>query len=113
MCPLHAAAPGLRQGDRGPQGLDTEVVAIGTDDPDATKALKANADGIKFPMPLLADPKLDVFKAYHAFDDFEGKPLHGTFLIDARATSASSGSPPTRSSTSISSRPRPRGSTGS
>jgi alkyl hydroperoxide reductase subunit AhpC len=34
-------------------------------------------------MPLLADPKLDVFKAYRAFDDFEGQPLHGTFLIDA------------------------------
>ena len=33
-------------------------------------------------MPLLPDPKRDVFKRYHAFDDFEDQPLHGTFLID-------------------------------
>jgi hypothetical protein len=25
---------------------------------------------------------MEVFRAYRAFDDFEGKPLHGTFLID-------------------------------
>jgi peroxiredoxin len=61
----------------------TEVVAVGTDDAEATRALKANADGVKFPMPLLADPGLSAFKAYRAFDDFEGRPLHGTFLIDA------------------------------
>ena len=66
------------------KALNTDLVAISTDDLDATKALKANADGIKFPMPLLPDPKLDVFKSYHAFDDFEGAPLHGTFLIDAQ-----------------------------
>jgi hypothetical protein len=24
-----------------------------------------------------------VFKAYRAYDDFEGQPLHGTFLVDA------------------------------
>ena len=35
-------------------------------------------------MPMLPDPKLDLFKAYHAFDDFESQPLHGTFLIDAQ-----------------------------
>ena len=35
-------------------------------------------------MPLLPNPKLDIFKSYHAFDDFEGAPLHGTFLIDAK-----------------------------
>ena len=66
------------------KALNTDLVALSTDDPDATKALKANPDGIKFPMPLLPDPELDVFKSYHAFDDFEGPPLHGTFLIDAR-----------------------------
>ena len=36
--------------------LNTEVVAIGSDDAVATKALKENQDGIKFPMPLLSDP---------------------------------------------------------
>lgn len=64
--------------------LGVEVVAIGSDDLETTKSLKNNKDGVKFPMPLLADPKLDVFKKYHAFDDFENTPLHGTFLIDAR-----------------------------
>jgi peroxiredoxin len=63
--------------------LDTELVAVGSDDLEATRALKANADGVKFPMPLLPDPKLELFKAYRSYDDFEGQPLHGTFLIDA------------------------------
>ena len=35
-------------------------------------------------MPMLADPKLELFKRYRAFDDFENQPLHGTFLIDAQ-----------------------------
>ncbi len=63
--------------------LNVELVAIGTDDVEAAKALKNNKDGIKFPMPILADPKLELFKIYEAYDDFEGQPLHGTFLIDA------------------------------
>ena len=66
------------------KALNTTLVAVSTDDPDACKALKNNADGIKFPMPLLADPKFDVFKPYQAFDDFEDQPLHGAFLIDAQ-----------------------------
>ena len=33
-------------------------------------------------LPLIANPELDVFKAFRCFDDFEGVPLHGTFLID-------------------------------
>src|SRR5262249_25058640 len=64
--------------------LNTEVVALSTDDAEATKALKENAEGIKFPMPILADPKLEVFKRYRAFDDFEDRPLHGIMLIDTR-----------------------------
>jgi peroxiredoxin len=62
---------------------NVETIAISTDDLEATKALKANQDGIKFPMPMLADPKLELFKLYRAYDDFESQPLHGTFLIDA------------------------------
>jgi peroxiredoxin len=58
------------------------MVAISTDGLEAVKALKNNKDGIKFPMPMLADPKLDLFKRYRAYDDFEGQPLHATFLID-------------------------------
>lgn len=63
--------------------LNVETVAIGSDDAEATKALKNNKDAIKFPMPMLVNPKLDLFKSFHAYDDFEGQPLHGTFLIDA------------------------------
>ena len=63
--------------------LNVETVAISTDDLEAAKALKNNKDGIKFPMPILADPKLELFKLYRAYDDFENQPLHGTFLIDA------------------------------
>lgn len=66
------------------KAIDTDLVAIGTDIPAVTKELKANADDVKFPMPLLSDPRLDLFKAYRCFDDFEDVPLHGTFLIDAR-----------------------------
>ncbi|GAC1473019.1 MAG: hypothetical protein NVSMB9_20960 [Isosphaeraceae bacterium] len=61
----------------------TDLVALSTDDLSATRALKENKAGIQFPMPLLPDPELEVFRRYGAFDDFEGKPLHGTFLIDA------------------------------
>jgi peroxiredoxin len=64
--------------------LNTDVVAISTDDAEATKALKNNADGVKFPMPMLADPARENFRAYRAFDDFENQPLHATFLIDAQ-----------------------------
>jgi peroxiredoxin len=35
------------------------------------------------PFRLAADPQMQVFKAYRAFDDFENMPLHGTFLVDA------------------------------
>ena len=34
-------------------------------------------------MAMLADPKLELFKLFRAYDDFESQPLHGTFLIDA------------------------------
>src|SRR5262249_11222982 len=64
--------------------LDTDLVAVSSDDLEATRALQANPDGIKFPMPLLPDPKHEVFRAYRSFDDFENTPLHGTILIDAR-----------------------------
>jgi peroxiredoxin/tetratricopeptide (TPR) repeat protein len=64
--------------------LDADLVAVSTDGLDASRALKNNADGVKFPMPILPDAKLDVFKIYQSFDDFEDQPLHGTYLIDAR-----------------------------
>jgi alkyl hydroperoxide reductase subunit AhpC len=64
--------------------LNVETVAIGTDDVEASKLLKNNKDGIKFPMPILPDPKQEIFKLYRAYDDFESQPLHGTILIDTQ-----------------------------
>jgi peroxiredoxin/N-acetylneuraminic acid mutarotase len=64
-------------------GID--LVAVGTDSPEDLKnALAAYAEkGGAFPFPLLSDAKLEVFKAYRC-TDFDGGPLHGTFLIDAQ-----------------------------
>ncbi|MCP3695752.1 MAG: redoxin domain-containing protein [Planctomycetaceae bacterium] len=57
------------------------LVAISTDD---QKGLKQSIEGYDkaFPFPLVSDAKLDVFKAYRSYDDFEKQTLHGTFLID-------------------------------
>ena len=35
---------------------------------------------------MVANPELDVFKAYRAFDDFEDLALHGTYLIDEKGS---------------------------
>jgi peroxiredoxin len=63
-------------------GMNTDLIAIGTDTAEEARALKTNTDGIKFPMPFLPDPSLVIFKKYQVFDDFENAPLHGAFLID-------------------------------
>ena len=57
------------------------LVAISTDD---QEGLKQSIEGYEkaFPFPLVSDAKLDVFKAYRSYDDFEKQTLHGTFLID-------------------------------
>ncbi len=68
------------------KALKTDVVAISTDDLDASRDLKRNKEGIAFPMPILPDPKLALFKTYRSHDDFEGVPLHGAFLIDAKGS---------------------------
>lgn len=63
--------------------LGVDMVAVSTDNLEDARTLKNNKEGVKFPMPFLPDPKLEVFKRYRAYDDFESQPLHGTFLIDA------------------------------
>ncbi len=79
---LHAFAPMKAEFDKA--GID--LVAISTDGPEGlTKSLEnfRQDTGSEIPFPLLSDEKLDIFKAYRAFDDFENQPLHGTFLIDS------------------------------
>jgi len=64
-------------------GID--MVAISVESPVLiANALENFNDGV-FPIPLLSDERLDVFRAYHAHDDFEQMALHGTFLIDTES----------------------------
>lgn len=59
------------------------LVAISSDSQtNLKKSHERYAEG-KFPFEIVSDESLQTFKAYRAFDDFEQKPLHGTFLIDA------------------------------
>lgn len=59
------------------------VVAISTESAEDVK--RSCDDGrIKAPFTMLGDPEQRVFKAWRCRDDFEGLPLHGAFLIDAR-----------------------------
>ncbi len=76
---LHAFAPKMEEFKQA--GID--VIAISTDDLPGLKISIANYDKGELPIPLVANPELDVFRAYRAYDDFENQPLHGTFLIDA------------------------------
>lgn len=60
-------------------GID--IVAISTDE--QAKLLESLANyGEKMPLQLMSDDKLEVFKKFRVYDDFEKQPLHGTFLID-------------------------------
>ncbi|MCB1228648.1 MAG: peroxiredoxin family protein [Verrucomicrobiae bacterium] len=52
-----------------------EVIGISTDSADETAA--------DFPIPLFADPNLEAFRDYEAFDEFLDRPLHATYLIDS------------------------------
>lgn len=59
------------------------LVAISSDSmANLKKSHERYMDG-KFPFEIVSDESLQTFKAYRAYDDFEQKPLHGTFLIDA------------------------------
>jgi peroxiredoxin len=58
------------------------VVAISSDNRNGIqKSLESYKPG-PFPFLMLADPDLEAFRSYRAYDDFERIALHGTFLID-------------------------------
>ena len=60
-----------------------EIIAISTDPvAELRESQNAYTEGGNFPFAILADPSQSSFQAYRAYDDFEKKPLHGTFLID-------------------------------
>ena len=64
------------------QKLGLELVAISTED---LSQLRNGISSFDKPIvfPLLSNAEQDTFKSFRAYDDFEGQPLHGTFLIDA------------------------------
>ena len=68
------------------KSVGLEVVAISSNNQeDLKKSLDAYEKG-DFPFPLVANPELDVFKAYRAYDDFEDFALHGTYLVDEKGS---------------------------
>lgn len=60
------------------------LLAISTDDAEKLKKSHENYQPGVFPFPLVSDADCNVFKSYRAYDDFEQKPLHGTFFIDGQ-----------------------------
>lgn len=74
---LHAFSPRAEQFRA--SGID--LLAISTED---LESLNTGLASYSKPLdiPLHADPELTAFKSFRCFDDFEGQPLHGTFLID-------------------------------
>ena len=65
--------------------IGVDIVAVSTDTVAGLKETFPDEalDTKQFPFPLVSDARLEVFKAFRAYDDFEETPLHGTFLIDA------------------------------
>jgi len=58
-----------------------QMVALSTESKTVLKENLARSNK-QFPFILGADPELQVFKSFRAFDDFEESPLHGTYLVD-------------------------------
>jgi peroxiredoxin len=63
------------------QGISIVAVSTATEEGLHATAQRATQEG-GFPFPILSDHSLQTFKDYHAYDDFEQMPLHGTFLVD-------------------------------
>ena len=76
---LQAFAPLTKQY----QEAGISLIAISTDNPTDLKISVDNYEG-GMPFPLVSDERLEVFKRYRAYDDFEKTPLHGTYLIDGQ-----------------------------
>ena len=58
------------------------LVAISSDDAPGLKSSIENYKDGPMPIMLLSNSDLSAFKSYRCHDDFEKKPLHGTFVID-------------------------------
>lgn len=63
-----------------------KIVAVSTD-PVSALAETLSSDKTRaesFPFPIISNHKLDVFQAWGAFDEFSGKALHGTYLVNPK-----------------------------
>lgn len=65
------------------QAAGIDLLGISTDDPETLAQSVQDFGETGFPFPLASDKPLDVFRAYHAYDEFAKVALHGTFLIDS------------------------------
>ncbi len=77
---LHAFGP--RTPDFTQAGIP--IVAVSTD-PVSALAQTLSSDETRaasFPFPIISNEKLDVFQEWGAIDQFTGKPIHGTYLVD-------------------------------
>lgn len=60
--------------------LDTQMIAVSSDTPQANQTFLASNPA--YPLRLFSDVKHEAAKRCKAFDDFEGKELHATVLLD-------------------------------
>ncbi|HET6422240.1 MAG TPA: redoxin domain-containing protein [Planctomycetaceae bacterium] len=63
--------------------LGVNVVGISTDDVTKLQTAVKNFEPQQLPFPLVSDAPLTAFKTWRCHDDFENRPLHGTFFVDA------------------------------
>ncbi|MDF1824050.1 MAG: redoxin domain-containing protein [Verrucomicrobiales bacterium] len=63
-----------------------KMLAISTDPVSVlTQAVAASPDeNTPFPIPIVSNEDLDVFQSWGAYDDFDGRAIHGTFLLDRK-----------------------------
>ena len=73
---LKAFSP--RAGEINQAGID--LMAISLESPQQMSTAIKNYDK-PIEIPLHTDSQLEAFKAMRCFDDFEGQPLHGLFLV--------------------------------
>ncbi len=61
------------------------ILAFSTDTPlGVAETVKLGKEGGALPFPIFSDATQSAFRVFDAFDDFESKPLHGTFLVDGK-----------------------------
>jgi peroxiredoxin len=64
------------------EALGGQILAVSGDTPERNRALLADKEDAELSLTLLSDPGREAARRYGAWDDFDGLPLHATFLID-------------------------------